>query len=105
MEEPHLGSREQFPLTYDQSEPGATLKPQFCLEKLRDAAPTGTILASGVGQHQMWASQYWRFNEPYTWVNSGGLGTMGFSIPAAIGARSVARTAPCGPWTATDVSR
>ena len=81
------GWREQFPLTYEQSEPGAALKPQFCLEKLRDAAPTGTILASGVGQHQMWASQYWRFNEPYTWVNSGGLGTMGFSIPAAIGAK------------------
>jgi acetolactate synthase-1/2/3 large subunit len=44
-------------------------------------------VASGVGQHQMWASQYWRFNEPYTWVNSGGLGTMGFSVPAAIGAK------------------
>jgi acetolactate synthase I/II/III large subunit len=40
-----------------------------------------------VGQHQMWASQYWRFTEPYTWVNSGGLGTMGFSVPAAIGAK------------------
>ncbi|MFM8310993.1 MAG: thiamine pyrophosphate-dependent enzyme, partial [Ilumatobacteraceae bacterium] len=46
-----------------------------------------TILVSGVGQHQMWSSQYWRFNEPYTWVNSGGLGTMGFSVPAAIGAK------------------
>jgi acetolactate synthase I/II/III large subunit len=42
---------------------------------------------SGVGQHQMWCSQFWRFDEPYTWVNSGGLGTMGFSIPAAIGAK------------------
>ena len=81
------GWREQFPLTYEPSEPGEELKPQFCLEKLRDAAPEGTILTSGVGQHQMWASQYWRFNEPYTWVNSGGLGTMGFSIPAAIGAK------------------
>ena len=73
--------------TYEPSEPGHALKPQFCLEKLRDAAPEGTILTSGVGQHQMWASQYWRFTEPYTWVNSGGLGTMGFSIPAAIGAK------------------
>ncbi len=81
------GWREQFPLTYEQSEPGEALKPQFCLEKLRDGAPQGTILTSGVGQHQMWASQYWKFNEPYTWVNSGGLGTMGFSIPAAIGAK------------------
>jgi acetolactate synthase I/II/III large subunit len=81
------GWREQFPLTYDPSEPGEALKPQYCLEKLRDGAPEGTIVASGVGQHQMWASQYWRFDEPYTWVNSGGLGTMGFSIPAAIGAK------------------
>jgi acetolactate synthase I/II/III large subunit len=81
------GWQEQFPLAYAQSEPGEALKPQYCLEKLRDAAPEGTILASGVGQHQMWSSQYWTFNEPYTWVNSGGLGTMGFSIPAAIGAK------------------
>jgi len=81
------GWQEQFPLAYDQSEPGSALKPQFCLEKLRDAAPEGTILVSGVGQHQMWSSQYWRFNEPYTWVNSGGLGTMGFAVPAAIGAK------------------
>jgi acetolactate synthase-1/2/3 large subunit len=81
------GWQEQFPLMYEQSEPGGPLKPQYCLEKLRDAAPEGTILVSGVGQHQMWSSQYWRFNEPYTWVNSGGLGTMGFSVPAAIGAK------------------
>ncbi|TVR27035.1 MAG: acetolactate synthase large subunit [Ilumatobacter sp.] len=81
------GWQEQFPLAYASSEPGEALKPQYCLEKLRDAAPESTILASGVGQHQMWASQYWNFNEPYTWVNSGGLGTMGFSIPAAIGAK------------------
>jgi acetolactate synthase-1/2/3 large subunit len=81
------GWREQFPLTYDQSEPGEALKPQYCLEMLRDNAPEDTILVSGVGQHQMWSSQYWRFEKPYTWVNSGGLGTMGFSVPAAIGAK------------------
>ena len=81
------GWKEQFPLAYEASEPGEALKPQFCLEKLRDLAPKGTILVSGVGQHQMWSSQYWQFEEPYTWVNSGGLGTMGFSIPAAIGAK------------------
>ncbi|MCH9804891.1 acetolactate synthase large subunit, partial [bacterium] len=46
------------------------------------------ILCSGVGQHQMWASQYWTFNHPYTWINSGGLGTMGYSIPAAVGAKA-----------------
>ena len=81
------GWREQFPLYYPTNEPGEALKPQYCLEQLRDGAPEGTILCSGVGQHQMWSSQYWKFNEPYTWVNSGGLGTMGFSVPAAIGAK------------------
>jgi acetolactate synthase-1/2/3 large subunit len=81
------GWQELFPYHYEPSEPGEALKPQFCLEVLRDSAPEGTILVSGVGQHQMWASQYWRFDEPYTWVNSGGLGTMGFSVPAAIGAK------------------
>ena len=70
------------------SQPGAALKPQYCIEQLRDLAPDKTIVASGVGQHQMFASQYWHFNDPYTWVNSGGLGTMGFSIPAAIGAKA-----------------
>ncbi len=81
------GWKENFPLAYEPSEPGAALKPQYCLEKLRDASPEGTILVSGVGQHQMWSSQFWQFSEPYTWVNSGGLGTMGFSVPAAIGAK------------------
>ena len=81
------GWREKFPLTYEQSAPGELLKPQFVLEMLRKNTPDDCILASGVGQHQMWASQYWRFNHPYTWINSGGLGTMGFSVPAAIGAK------------------
>ncbi|MFM7061206.1 MAG: acetolactate synthase large subunit [Actinomycetes bacterium] len=75
-----------FPLAYEQAEDGP-LKPQFVIEQLRDASPADTIVASGVGQHQMWASQHWKFDHPYTWVNSGGLGTMGFSIPAAIGAK------------------
>jgi acetolactate synthase-1/2/3 large subunit len=81
------GWQEQFPYTYEPSVPGEALKPQLCLETLRNSAPPGTVLVSGVGQHQMWASQYWRFTEPYSWVNSGGLGTMGFSVPAAIGAK------------------
>ena len=81
------GWQEKYPLTYQPAEEGEGLKPQFVLEQLRDMAPEGTIVASGVGQHQMWTSQYWKFEEPYTWVNSGGLGTMGFSIPAAIGAK------------------
>jgi acetolactate synthase-1/2/3 large subunit len=81
------GWREQFPYSYEPSLPGDALKPQFCLEMLRDNAPEDTILVSGVGQHQMWSSQYWHFEKPYTWVNSGGLGTMGFCVPAAIGAK------------------
>jgi acetolactate synthase-1/2/3 large subunit len=81
------GWQERYPLHYDPPEDGEALKPQYVMEMLRDSAPEGTILASGVGQHQMWASQYWRFTEPYTWVNSGGLGTMGFCVPAAIGAK------------------
>jgi acetolactate synthase-1/2/3 large subunit len=81
------GWQEKYPLTYEPSEPGELLKPQFVLEQLRDRSPEDTIVASGVGQHQMWTSQYWTFRHPYTWVNSGGLGTMGFSVPAAIGAK------------------
>ncbi len=81
------GWQETYPLSYEPSEAGDALKPQYVLEQLRDLTPEDTILASGVGQHQMWASQYWKFNHPYTWVNSGGLGTMGFAVPAAIGAK------------------
>ena len=81
------GWQEKYPLSYVQSEPGELLKPQFVLEQLRDLSPENTIVASGVGQHQMWTAQYWKFRHPYTWINSGGLGTMGFSVPAAIGAK------------------
>ena len=75
------------PAAYEPHEDGEALKPQMVLEHLRDSVPEDTILCSGVGQHQMWASQYWKFRHPYTWINSGGLGTMGFSVPAAIGAK------------------
>jgi len=81
------GWQEKFPLAYEDPEPGGALKPQMVIERVRDASPADTIVASGVGQHQMWASQYWKFDYPYTWLNSGGLGTMGYSIPAAIGAK------------------
>jgi acetolactate synthase-1/2/3 large subunit len=81
------GWQERYPLAYEPWVPGEPLKPQFVIERLRDANPADTIVTSGVGQHQMWASQYWTFDHPYTWINSGGLGTMGFSIPAAIGAK------------------
>jgi acetolactate synthase-1/2/3 large subunit len=79
--------QEQFPLAYEPAEEGGALKPQMVLETLRDSTPDDTIVVSGVGQHQMWASQYWRYDHPYTWINSGGLGTMGFAVPAAIGAK------------------
>ncbi len=82
------GWQENYPLAYEPAVPGGKLKPQMVLEKLRDLSPDDTIVASGVGQHQMWASQYWKFDYPYTWLNSGGLGTMGYSIPAAIGAKA-----------------
>ncbi|MCU1499452.1 MAG: acetolactate synthase, large subunit [Acidimicrobiales bacterium] len=81
------GWQEKYPLAYEPPVEGDLLKPQMVLEHLRDSVPEDTILCSGVGQHQMWASQYWKFRHPYTWVNSGGLGTMGFSVPAAIGAK------------------
>jgi acetolactate synthase-1/2/3 large subunit len=77
----------QVPLHYERSD-GPPIKPQMVVETLRDLSPADTIVASGVGQHQMWASQYWRFDYPYTWVNSGGAGTMGFAVPAAIGAKA-----------------
>ena len=79
--------REAYPLVYDEPVEGALLRPQMVIEAINDAAAPGTIVASGVGQHQMWASQFWRFEEPRTWVNSGGAGTMGFGVPAAIGAK------------------
>ena len=82
------GWQEKFPLVYEDSLPGDKLTPQFVMEQLRDGNPHDTILCSGVGQHQMHASQFWKFDHPYTWINSGGLGTMGFSIPAAIGAKA-----------------
>ena len=78
--------QERYPLVYEQFDDGP-LKPQFCIDQLAALSPDDTIVASGVGQHQMWTSQRWTFNHPYTWINSGGLGTMGFAVPAAIGAK------------------
>ena len=78
--------QERYPLVYEQFDDGP-LKPQFCIDQLAALSPDDTIVASGVGQHQMWTGQRWTFNHPYTWVNSGGLGTMGFAVPAAIGAK------------------
>jgi acetolactate synthase-1/2/3 large subunit len=78
--------KRRYPYRYEQPADGP-LKPQFCIERLYEHAKDA-IVVSGVGQHQMWASQFWRFSEPRTWVNSGGLGTMGFAVPAALGAKA-----------------
>ena len=82
------GWRESYPLVYEAPSPEGPLRPQFVIESIAAAAEPGTIVASGVGQHQMWTSQFWKFEEPGTWVNSGGAGTMGFGVPAAIGAKA-----------------
>jgi acetolactate synthase I/II/III large subunit len=77
--------QERYPLRYDQ-QPDGPIKAQYAIERLRAHTGDDTIVVAGVGQHQMWASQFWRFEQPRTWINSGGLGTMGFAVPAALGA-------------------
>ncbi|MFQ5516114.1 MAG: biosynthetic-type acetolactate synthase large subunit [Acidimicrobiia bacterium] len=80
------GWQQDYPLGYHQS-PDGPIKAQFFVEQLHEATGGDAIVVSGVGQHQMWASQFWQFTKPRAWINSGGLGTMGFAIPAAIGAK------------------
>lgn len=77
------GWREQMPKPYDSSE---YIKPQAVVEIISELTHGDATLVTGVGQHQMWATQYYRFQRPRQWVSSGGLGTMGFGLPAAIGA-------------------
>jgi acetolactate synthase-1/2/3 large subunit len=79
------GWRAQHPLRYDDTR-DSEIKPQFLVEALYEATGGNCILSSDVGQHQMWAAQYFHFAEPRRWINSGGLGTMGFGLPAAMGA-------------------
>ena len=76
-----------FPLSYSQNEDGP-LKVPFVLEEIQKLTKDEAIVVSGVGQHQMWISQHWKFEKPNTWLNSGGLGTMGYALPAAIGAKA-----------------
>jgi acetolactate synthase-1/2/3 large subunit len=75
-----------YPLGYDVPDDG-TLSPQYVIERLGAIAGPEAIYAAGVGQHQMWASQYVKYEQPRTWLNSGGLGTMGYAVPAAMGAK------------------
>jgi acetolactate synthase-1/2/3 large subunit len=79
--------KREKPLSYEQPDDGP-IKTQFFIERLHSMTGGNAIVAAGVGQHQMWASQFWGFSRPGSWVNSGGLGTMGFAIPAAIGAKA-----------------
>ena len=72
-------------LNYRQS--NEVIKPQFVIQKLYEVTQGQAIIASDVGQHQMWAAQYYHFDRPRQWINSGGLGTMGFGLPAAMGAK------------------
>ena len=65
------------------------IKPQFVVEKLYELTGGDAFVTSDVGQHQMWAAQYYKFDKPRRWINSGGLGTMGFGLPAAMGVQLV----------------
>jgi acetolactate synthase-1/2/3 large subunit len=78
--------RSTYPLGYDQPDNG-TLAPQHVIERIGKIAGPEAIYVAGVGQHQMWAAQFIDYENPGTWINSGGLGTMGFAVPAAMGAK------------------
>ncbi len=75
--------RAQDCLKYDRA--ASVIKPQFVIEKLYEVTQGNAYVTSDVGQHQMWAAQYYQFDKPRRWINSGGLGTMGFGLPAAMG--------------------
>jgi acetolactate synthase I/II/III large subunit len=78
--------RDTYPLGFTEPEDGH-LAPQHIISRLGEISGPDSIYVAGVGQHQMWASQFIRYERPNTWLNSGGLGTMGYSIPAAMGAK------------------
>ncbi|GDX32107.1 acetolactate synthase [Actinomycetes bacterium] len=78
--------RETYPMGYEPPDDG-TLSPQYVIERLGIISGPESIFAAGVGQHQMWAAQFIGYEYPNTWLNSGGLGTMGYAVPAAMGAK------------------
>ena len=80
------GWQQEHPLRYEPGKDGE-IKPQFMIEALHRATGGDAIVTSDVGQHQMWTAQYYGFDKPRRWINSGGLGTMGFGLPAAVGAK------------------
>jgi acetolactate synthase-1/2/3 large subunit len=77
--------KSKYPLGFEDS-PDSEIKPQFMIKALYEATEGQAVVTSDVGQHQMWTAQYYDFPEPRRWINSGGLGTMGFGLPAAMGA-------------------
>jgi acetolactate synthase-1/2/3 large subunit len=79
------GWREKYPLTFEDSADNE-IKPQYMVQALHEATAGNAIITSDVGQHQMWTAQHYDFPKPRRWINSGGLGTMGFGLPAAMGA-------------------
>jgi acetolactate synthase-1/2/3 large subunit len=78
--------RDTYPLGYDDPDDGS-LSPQYVIQRLGKISGPEAIIAAGVGQHQMWAAQFIDYEYPGTWLNSGGLGTMGYAVPAAMGAK------------------
>jgi acetolactate synthase I/II/III large subunit len=80
------GWRTRFPLGYDHPKDGS-VSPQYVIERIGKLSGPDAIYVAGVGQHQMWASQFISYEKPRTWLNSGGLGTMGYAVPAAMGAK------------------
>ena len=78
--------RRRYPLGWDEPADG-TLAPQYVIKRLGEIVGPDAIYVAGVGQHQMWASQFISYEKPYTWLNSGGAGTMGYAVPAAMGAK------------------
>jgi acetolactate synthase-1/2/3 large subunit len=80
------GWREKHPLSYDDTSDGE-IKPQYMVQAMFEATGGNAIVTSDVGQHQMWAAQWYGFTRPRQWINSGGLGTMGFGLPSAMGAK------------------
>ena len=79
------GLRDKYPVGYDH--PADGLSPQYVIERIGQISGPDSIYCAGVGQHQMWASQFIKYENPRTWLNSGGLGTMGYAVPAAMGAK------------------
>ncbi len=86
------GWREDCPLEYER--PDNMLRPQYVIDRISEKTKGEAIIVSDVGQHQMWIAQYYKFNHPRSHVSSGGLGTMGFSVPAAIGAAFAIKDRP-----------